>query len=127
VLDRFTWEVPAGGARRGTPALDTAKSELSEEAGLHADHWRKVIDASTSPGTTDEVSPGYVAWGVHQGKPHPDPEETLVRQRVSFASAVAMALSGHIANMGSVALILGIETRRARGDLPQELLQLLAK
>jgi 8-oxo-dGTP pyrophosphatase MutT (NUDIX family) len=126
VLNRFTWEVPAGGVPRGTPVLDVAKSELSEEAGLRAEHWLQITEAATSPGMTDELSSGFVAWGLRQGEPHPDPEETLTLRRVSFGAAVAMALRGEIANLGSVALILGIETRRALGDLPPVLLDLLA-
>ena len=47
-------------------------------------------------------------------------------RRISFSSAVALALSGEIANLGSIALILGIETRRVRGELPRNLLDLLA-
>ena len=126
VLNRFTWEVPAGGVPRGTPVLDVAKSELSEEAGLTAEHWLQITGAATSPGMTDELSSGFVAWSLRNGEPHPDPEETLVVRRISFSSAVAMALSGEIANLGSIALILGIETRRVRGELPRNLLDLLA-
>lgn len=125
VLDRFTWEVPAGGARVGIPWIESAKAELSEETGFRADHWLEIVSASISPGMTDEMSTGFVAWGLHAGKPHPDQEETLWQKRVQFDQAIAMALDGAISNMASIALVLGIHARLLRGELPADLAALL--
>ena len=126
VLDRYTWEVPGGGAPIDELALDVAKAELSEETGLRADHWLKIVEGSVSPGTADEIVPSYVAWGIHRGEPHPDPEERLSLRVVPFAEAVAMALHGQISNLPGVALLLGIQVRLQRGDLPGSLVSLLS-
>lgn len=125
VLDRYTWEIPKGGGRRDRPPLDSAKRELSEETGYSADHWLQLFIASPSPGLTDAVASGFVAWGLHRGEPHPDPEEIITPRRVSFSAAVSMVLSGEIADYGSMAAILAIETKLRRGELPGDLAALL--
>ncbi|MCW5737416.1 MAG: NUDIX hydrolase [Enhydrobacter sp.] len=125
VLDRYTWEVPGGGARSGLSDIDSAKAELSEETGLRADHWLQLFNASTSPGIADEFSPGFVAWGLHHGDPHPDPQERLSRRRVPFGAAIDMALAGEIASMSGIALLLSIHVRLQRGELPSPLAALL--
>lgn len=127
VLDRYAWEVPGGGSPLGHSMLETAKAELSEETGLRAEHWLKIVEASVSPGTSDEVTPAYVAWGVQQGKPHPEPEERLSLRRMPFAEAVDMALNGGIGNLPGVAVVLGIYARLVRGDLPETLLNILQR
>jgi 8-oxo-dGTP pyrophosphatase MutT (NUDIX family) len=124
-LDRFTWEVTRGGGRRDVPPIDSAKRELREETGYRADHWLELFAASASPGTTDSIAPAFVAWGLHTGEPHPDPEELITQRRVPFSAAVAMAISGEIADLASIAAILSIEARFRRGELPSDLASLL--
>jgi 8-oxo-dGTP pyrophosphatase MutT (NUDIX family) len=126
-LERFTWEITRGGGRRDAPPIDAAKRELSEETGYHADHWLELFAASASPGTSDSIAPGFVAWGLHKGEPNPDPEELLTQRRVPFSAAVSMALSGEIADLASIAAILAVETRFRREDLPADLVQLLKR
>lgn len=127
VLDRFTWEVPGGGARPAMADVDSAKAELSEETGLKAEHWLQLYNASTSPGIADEFSPGFVAWGLRRGTPHPDPQERLSRRRLPFAEAVEMALSGGIASMSGIALLLSVQVRLVRNELPADLTKLLRR
>ena len=127
VLDRFTWEVPGGGARSGIPVIESAKAELSEETGLRADHWLQLLAATTSPGITDEVSPGFVAWGLHRGTPHPDPQEQLSRRRLPFSEAVDLALTGGISSMSGIALLLSLQAKALRNELPPDLATLLQR
>ena len=124
-LNRFTWEVTRGGGGRDVPPIELAKRELSEETGYRADHWLELFAASASPGNTDGIAPGFVAWGLHRGEPHPDPEELITQRRVPFAAAVAMAISGEIADLASIAAILSIEARLRRGELPADLARFL--
>ena len=125
VLDRFTWETVRGGIPLEISALDGAKQELAEETGLRADHWLHLFDLNASPGLTDEICPCFVAWGLHAGEVRPEQHETITQRRLPFAEAVAMALAGEIADASSVALILGVQARLARGELPPGLLALL--
>ena len=127
VLDRFTWELPAGGCRLDQVPVEAAKIELSEETGYRATHWLRLFDGSVSPGTTDGKTQCFVAWGLPYGAPHPEPEEELVRHRVPFVKAISMALSGEISHFASISLLLGIQIKLARGELPSDLVALLQK
>jgi 8-oxo-dGTP pyrophosphatase MutT (NUDIX family) len=126
-LESFTWEITRGGGRRDAPSIEAAKRELNEETGYRADHWLELFAASASPGTSDSIAPGFVAWSLHEGEPTPDPEELLTQRRVPFSAAVAMALSGEIADLASIAAILAVEARFQREELPADLLQLLKR
>jgi 8-oxo-dGTP pyrophosphatase MutT (NUDIX family) len=125
VLDRFTWEIPGGGARMGDDPLVAARAELKEETGCTAEHWLKIVEGSVSPGISTEEVPAFVAWGLARGAPQPDDTEQLSRRLVPFREAVSKALTGEISNLPGIAALLGIEVRRQRGDLPASLLDLL--
>lgn len=127
VLDRYTWELPGGGAARGANDLDVAKAELREETGQQADHWLKIISGGVSVGLSDEVVSGYVAWSIRQGKPNPDPEEHLSFRRIPFDEAIDMVLRGEIAHLVGSAILLGIQARLHRGDLPESLASLIRR
>ena len=118
VLDRYTWELPGGGGQYDRPAVESARQELSEETGYCADHWLQIVDACVSPGTSDDVSRAFAAWGLHGGTPHPEPDEQLAYWRVSFLEAVSMAISAEITHLASVAALLSLHTRLIRRDLP---------
>jgi 8-oxo-dGTP pyrophosphatase MutT (NUDIX family) len=121
LLNQFTWEVVRGGGKLDLPALDSAKKELSEETGYQAKHWLQLYKASASPGVTDEFAVGFVAWGLQQGEPHPDAGEELLQRRIPFSDVVTMVLSGEIADLASSALVLGIQLKLERGELPASL------
>lgn len=125
VLDRYTWELPGGGCLVGQDPATAARAELSEETGFAARQLLKVVEGAVSIGTSDEVVPGYVAWDLTTGHPHPDREERLALRRVSFAEALDMALAGEIAHLIGSALLLGIHVKRQRGELPDSLAKLL--
>ena len=84
------------------------------------------IDGTVAPGSIDGRTQCFVAWGLQRGAPHPEPEEELVQRRVPFAESISMALSGEISHFASISLLLGIQTKLARGELPAELMKLLA-
>ena len=127
VLDRFTWELPAGGCRLDQAPVEAAKMELSEETGYRAANWLRLFDGTVSPGSIDGRTQCFVAWGLQPGAPHPEPEEELVQRRVPFAESISMALSGEISHFGSISLLLGIQTKLTRGELPAELAMLLQR
>jgi 8-oxo-dGDP phosphatase len=127
VLDRFTWELPAGGCRLDQVPVEAAKNELSEETGYKAAHWLRLFDGTVSPGSTDGRTQCFVAWGLQSGTPHPEPEEQLVQRRVPFAESISMALSGEISHLGCVSLLLGLQIKLVLGELPSDLAALLQK
>jgi 8-oxo-dGTP pyrophosphatase MutT (NUDIX family) len=125
VQGRYTWELPGGGW--ASDPLDAAKRELQEETGQHARNWLKVIDGAVSIGTSNETTPGFVAWGITAGEARPEPEERIALRREPFRRAVDMALQGEIAHLIGSALLLAIDARLRRDDLPRDLRDLLAQ
>jgi len=127
VIDKYSWEVPGGGGSHGRPPLEAARDELSEETGLSAARWLKIMDASVAPGTSDSFFKGFVAWELEQGLPHPEPEESLLLNRLPFLDAVDMAISGGLDNLATVALLLALHARFKSGDLPADLSRLMTR
>ncbi len=114
-------ECPAGLLDvEGEPALDTAKRELAEEAGLVADEWHVLLDLHTSPGISDEAIRIFLARGL---RPDPDAggfaaeheELTLTVSREPLGSATRRALAGAITNAAAVAGLLAAVHARATG------------
>jgi 8-oxo-dGTP pyrophosphatase MutT (NUDIX family) len=122
VLEKFSWEVPAGGGAFGVPALDSARRELLEETGYRTQHWLHLLNADFSPGNTSE----HMASSRGACVPAPRSRtELLITRRLPFGEAVRLALSGEIASYQSIALLLAVKTRARRQELPTELLEIL--
>ena len=120
------WTVLRKEEKFACPHFSVRSDTVTHGSGLpRTDHWLRLFDASLSPGSTDGCAQCFVAWGLHSGAPHPEPEERLVQRRVPFAEALSMALSGEISNFPSVTLLLGIQIKLLRGELPADLVLLL--
>lgn len=94
-------ELPAGILdKAGEPAVETAKRELAEEAGLAADEWQVLVDVLTTPGMADEASRIFLARGLREVdrdvQEHEEAEMTSFR--VPLADLVAGVLSGRYEN-----------------------------
>ena len=110
-------ELPAGLLDKdGEPAVESAKRELAEEAGLAADEWSVLVDLLTSPGMSNEASRIYLARGLHEV--HRDIQEheeaEMTSFRVPLDELVAGVLSGRYENSLLVAGVLA--TAAAAGD-----------
>jgi 8-oxo-dGTP pyrophosphatase MutT (NUDIX family) len=125
VLDRYSWELPGGGAARDRPAMEAARQELAEETGYQAEHWLEILASPVAPGTLDEIITCYVAWGLRAGEAHPGADEQLAVRKVGFATAVSMALAGEIGHISSIGTILSVHARLLRSELPPDLAALL--
>lgn len=112
-------ELPAGLLDvAGEPALDAAKRELAEEAGLVADEWNVLLDLATSPGMTDEAVRIFLARGLRRsaGDFRAEHEElTLTVTREPLAEAVRRVLAGGMTNAIAVAGVLAAVHGRATG------------
>jgi 8-oxo-dGTP pyrophosphatase MutT (NUDIX family) len=111
-------ELPAGVLdKAGEPAVETAKRELAEEAGLAADTWHVLVDLLTSPGMTDEASRIFLARGLSEVdrdvQEHEEAEMTSFR--VPLAELVAGALAGRYENSLLVAGVFAADRARADG------------
>ena len=121
--DYYSWELPAGGAEAGEDLTESARRELSEEVGLRAEHWLKVLDLVPSGSLTDERQIGFVAWGFEQTERDPDPQEVLAVRRLPFESALDLALRGEIRDAGTIALLATVEIQAQQQNLPAELVR----
>jgi 8-oxo-dGTP pyrophosphatase MutT (NUDIX family) len=112
-------ELPAGLLDvPGEPALDAARRELFEEAGIAASKWRVLVDLHTSPGMTDEAIRIFLARGLSDATERfaPQHEEiTLTVSRIPLDDAVRRALSGEITNAAAVAGLCATALARANG------------
>jgi ADP-ribose pyrophosphatase len=114
-------ELPAGLLDvAGEPALDTAKRELYEEAGLVAEDWQVLIDPYTSPGMSDESIRIYLARRL-SAVPEAErfqaehEESTMTVQSYPLDELVEMALAGSLTNGPAVAGVLAAYAARSRG------------
>lgn len=121
-LGRRIWELPAGLMDvAGEAALDGARRELVEEAGLRARRWSVLADLAASPGFTDELLRVYLAEGLErvQRPPAEDEEADLEIRSVPLPEAVAMVFAGEIVNASAVAGVLAAAAVRSGSARPR--------
>jgi ADP-ribose pyrophosphatase len=111
-------ELPAGVLdMEGEPAIETAKRELAEEAGLAAEEWHVLVDLLTTPGMSDEASRIFLARGLRDVdrdvQEHEEAE--LTSFRVPLAEIVRGALSGRYENSLLIAGVLAADAAARDG------------
>jgi ADP-ribose pyrophosphatase len=111
-------ELPAGLLDKdGEPALETAKRELAEEAGVGADEWLVLVDLLTTPGMSNEASRIFLARRLHEVdrdvQEHEEAEMTS--SRVPLSELVAGVLSGRYENSLLVAGVLAADSAARNG------------
>ncbi|MBK9167461.1 MAG: NUDIX hydrolase [Bryobacterales bacterium] len=99
-------EAVSGGIEPGESALDAARRELEEEAGVVASDWLEL--GHVDPFTAVVASPNYlfVARGLAPGRRQLDATEVIHPFQVNFAEAVDMVLRGDITHSASCLAIL---------------------
>jgi 8-oxo-dGTP pyrophosphatase MutT (NUDIX family) len=121
----YSWEIPEGGAPLDEDPLDGAKRELAEEVGLQAADWRLILTMELSNSITDEICHGYLALDLTPTATAPDDTEDLAIARVPFAEALDAAVSGHMPDSLTVALLLRVHHMAVKGELPADLARLV--
>lgn len=118
-IRRYLDELPAGLLDvAGEPALEAARRELFEEAGIAAADWHVLVDLHTSPGMTDEAIRIFLARGLSDVTERFEPrheEITLTVSRISLDEAVRRALAGELTNAAAVAGVCAAALARANG------------
>ncbi len=95
-LDRYSWEIPEGGAPLDEDPELGARRELAEETGYEATTWRVLCRFSLSNSVTDEVGVLYVATGLHAGTAAPEPSEDLAVRWATLREVLAEIDRGEI-------------------------------
>lgn len=124
---RYSWELPEGGGPPYQSPLEGVQRELSEEAGLRAEHWLELIsDMHMSNSVTDERAYAFIAWGLSPDDSHvKDSSEELSVRRVPFAEALKMADSGAITDAFTLVMLYKADHLLRTGGLPPELSKLM--
>lgn len=113
-LDRYSWEIPEGGAPWDEDPLAGAPRELAEETGYTASSWRELIRFTLSNSVTDEEGVMFVATGLAPGKAAPDGTEDLAMTWLPFDEALAMIDRGEIHDVMTQTALLAVARERCR-------------
>src|SRR3954463_11561278 len=76
-LDRYSWEIPEGGAAPGEEPLEAARRELAEETGYAAGRWQELLRSHLSNSVSDEEAVCYLATELRPGPARPEGTELL--------------------------------------------------
>jgi ADP-ribose diphosphatase len=76
-VERYIWEIPAGKVDEGETVLEAAKRELTEETGLRARKWKKLVTFFPSPGYVQERMTIFLATELTEGASSPMDDERI--------------------------------------------------
>lgn len=93
-IDRVILELPAGVRDSGEVAIEAARRELSEEAGLVAGRWFHLLHYAHAEGYSDGWMDLFLALDCEQAANHPDPGEELELRKVPVAEFYSMVDRG---------------------------------
>lgn len=108
-LNRYSWEIPEGGAPFNEDPVAGAARELEEETGLRASKYTRIVEMHLSNSVSDEHALVYLAEGLTQHTAMPEETEQLVVKKVPFEDAYQMVEKGIITDSMSVAAILKVK------------------
>lgn len=120
-LERYSWEMPEGGAEPGEEALECAKRELEEETGLNARTYQHILEMDLSNSLTDEMAVIFLATDLTSGVANPEGTEVLERRRAAFTEVLARVVDGRIRDSLTVAAVLRAHHMAVTGQLPSAL------
>jgi 8-oxo-dGTP pyrophosphatase MutT (NUDIX family) len=98
----WIWELPAGKLEPAEPPQETARRELTEEAGVVATDWVSLGSILSSPGVFSEVIHLYLAQGLSAARSELEDSEVIEVHWLSFRQACDMALSGELRDAKTV-------------------------
>lgn len=106
LLGRDLWEFPIGGMKPGEPALDVARKELAEEAGLVASDWEPLGSFAPYKGVSNERCWFFVARGLMVVPQRLEPSERITAHRLPLAKARELVVDQEVGDGQSMAGLL---------------------
>ena len=105
-IDRYSWEIPGGGASKNEDVLGAAKRELKEETGLTANKWHLILHMYTCNSITDEEVFIFLAKELLHGKMELEETERIILKKIPSQFALEMINHGLITDAVSIAGLL---------------------
>lgn len=112
-LDRYSWEIPEGGAGPDEEPLEAARRELAEETGYTGGAWRELCRADLSNSVCDEGAVLFEATGLEPGPAAPEGTESLELRWVAFDEALAMIARAEIKDAMTILALQRLALERA--------------
>lgn len=105
-VNEYSWEIIEGGSEDNESAIDAAKRELRQEAGLIANCWEELgPEFHLSNCFSSEVGKAFIARDLRQVAPEPDGTEVLKIKCIPFKECLAMVEAGAIKDTLSIVAI----------------------
>ncbi|MES1201391.1 MAG: NUDIX hydrolase [Pseudomonadota bacterium] len=120
-LERYSWEMPEGGAEPGEDLELCARRELEEETGLKAGRLQQILTMDLSNSLTDEHATLFLATDLTPGEAQPEEVEVLQRRTAPFSDVLARVCDGRIRDGLTVAAVLRAHHMAMTGELPAAL------
>ena len=106
VFDAWLWELPAGKIDDHEPPLETARRELTEEAGIVARDWQSLGYMLSSPGVYSEKVYLYAARELQQVDSAVEEHEIFEIHWLDVETVISMIANNEITDAKSVIAIL---------------------
>lgn len=107
-VDKYTWEIPAGGLNgREEPTIVAARRELAEETGFTTDRELVLlISIHTTVAFCNEKIDIYVAHDLQEGTQHLDEDEFLDVKAFTIDEIKEMIYSGQMTDAKTISAIM---------------------
>ena len=106
-LDRFTYEIPAGGLEgEDEPMIEAAKRELEEETGYKSDDLEFLISLRTTVAFCNERIDVFVAKNLVKTKQNLDRDEEIEIKEFDKDELLSLIRSGEMQDSKTVSAIL---------------------
>ena len=115
-LQGLSFEVVAGTIEAGDDPLETAKRELSEEAGLTAKTWNKIAFWDLSANMEAKIHV-YAATDLEEGKQHLDDDEEIKILKLPLEKVLEKIYNGEMTTASQIATLFLFKKLREEGKL----------
>lgn len=112
-VDKYTWEIPAGGLNYKEEAtIDAAKRELQEETGYTTgEPLEFLITIHTTVAFCNEKIDIFVAHNLHPGEQHLDADEAIDVKAFTIEEIKELIYSAHMTDAKTIAAIMSYDAK----------------